>query len=105
MYDENVFMIIVLIAHQILQLFLKEKNRKTKYMAIKLDMKKAYSRIEWKFVEKCLTDLGFGDLTLLDHGMHHYSNFLYHHKNHEGKFKPSRGITRGFLIVIYFHDM
>jgi len=29
------------------------------YVAVKLDMKKAYDRIEWDFLLKCLTQLGF----------------------------------------------
>lgn len=28
-------------------------------MAIKLDMKKAYDRLEWQFIQTCLSSLGF----------------------------------------------
>lgn len=28
-------------------------------MAIKLEMEKAYDKLEWKFIKKCITDLGF----------------------------------------------
>ena len=39
----------------------KFKNLKTKtaWIAIKLDMEKAYDRIEWDFILKCLQELGF----------------------------------------------
>lgn len=38
------------------------KNKiKTGYIAIKLDMKKAYDKLDWNFIRKCSQDLGFTD--------------------------------------------
>ncbi|KAL5542776.1 hypothetical protein UlMin_010486 [Ulmus minor] len=40
------------------------KRRKTKknYMALKLDMAKAYNRVEWEFIQKIMHKLGFSDV-------------------------------------------
>lgn len=37
----------------------KEDERKEGVMALKLDMTKAYDRIEWTFVESMLISMGF----------------------------------------------
>ena len=54
----------ILLTHEIMHKF---KNLKTKatWVAIKLDMEKAYDRIEWDFILKCLQEIGFYQLGTL----------------------------------------
>lgn len=40
-----------LVAHEILSSFFQKKG----YMANKLDMKKAYKRLDWEFIKKCFS--------------------------------------------------
>lgn len=49
----------ILTANEILSSFLEK--RKTGNVAIKLDMRKAYNRLEWSFIKKCFLDLWFRD--------------------------------------------
>ena len=53
----------ILIAHEIVNNFKHMKGKKG-YVALKLDMEKAYDRIEWDFLLKCFQQLGFHDVGL-----------------------------------------
>ena len=48
----------IMLAYEILHSF-KKKKGKASYMAVKLDMEKAYDRLEWDFIKVILTRLGF----------------------------------------------
>jgi hypothetical protein len=48
-----------LIAYEAFHYLKQTKNRKHDYVGIKLDMAKAYDRIEWSFLENTLTTMGF----------------------------------------------
>ena len=50
----------VLVAFEIMH-YLKKKEGKESYMAIKLDMSKAYDRVEWYFLKKVMERMGFNE--------------------------------------------
>jgi hypothetical protein len=73
------------------------------YAALKLDMSKAYDRVEWKFLEKMVRRLGFDEkwIRLI---MECVSNVTYQIKvNGEltDKFKPKRGLRQGDPLSPY----
>ena len=49
----------VLVAFETLHYLKRKSQGKLGYMALKLDMSKAYDRIKWKFLEKIMRHLGF----------------------------------------------
>ncbi|GAA0184227.1 hypothetical protein LIER_31515 [Lithospermum erythrorhizon] len=49
----------ILIAHEVIHYMNNNKKSKFSSMAIKLDMSKAYDRIEWMFLEAIMLKLGF----------------------------------------------
>ena len=49
----------ILIAYEATHYIQKRKKGKDGYAAIKLDMSKAYDRVEWSFLEEMMIKLGF----------------------------------------------
>ncbi|CAM8901772.1 unnamed protein product [Rhodiola kirilowii] len=49
----------ILIAHEVLHFIKGAHKQKTGYVSIKLDMSKAYDRLEWKFLERMMLSMGF----------------------------------------------
>ncbi|XP_012461469.1 uncharacterized protein LOC105781472 [Gossypium raimondii] len=51
----------ILIAHELMHYLQSAKNGPNKDFVIKLDMSKAYDRVQWNFLEKFMKNLGFED--------------------------------------------
>ncbi|XP_074377107.1 uncharacterized protein LOC141718627 [Apium graveolens] len=51
----------IMISYEVMHYLKRKKFGKEGFMALKLDMSKAYDRIEWKFLEAILRKLGFCD--------------------------------------------
>lgn len=49
----------ILVAHEILHSMKQRRGNDRGYMAVKLDMAKAYDRIEWSFLERVMMIMGF----------------------------------------------
>ena len=49
----------VLVTFELMHYLDHKKQGKESFMAVKLDMSKAYDRVEWVFVEKVMRQLGF----------------------------------------------
>ena len=81
-----------MLAHEIMHSF-KKKIGKIGYIAVKLDMEKAYDRLEWSFISVILLKLGF-HTKWVDWVMECISTMSYSlltNANSQEKIQPSRG--------------
>ena len=49
----------ILVAHEVFHFLKMRRKGKKRYMAMKVDMNKAYDRVEWDFLEVVMIKLGF----------------------------------------------
>ena len=65
-------------------------------MALKLDMSKAYNRVEWKFLEKVMKHLGFVNslVNLIMPCLKLVSYFILLNGQPVGNLKPSKGLRQ-----------
>ncbi|KAK3226086.1 hypothetical protein Dsin_005948 [Dipteronia sinensis] len=82
---------------------IKRRKRKRGSMAIKLDMSKAYDRMEWTFVEHILWKLGFSDrwINLIIRCILSASYSFMLNKEVCGYIKPTLGLRQGDPLSSY----
>ena len=93
----------MLVAFETLHYLKRKTQGKSGYMALKLDMSKAYDRVEWKFLEKVMLRLGFSGsfVSIIISCIKSISYALLFNGEPVGHIKPSRGLCRGDPLSPY----
>ena len=93
----------VLIAFELMHYLDHKKDGKDCFMAIKLDMSKAYNRVEWGFIEQVMKKLGFHDswICMIMCCITSISFFVLINGLAHGNIIPLRGLHQGDPLLPY----
>ena len=97
----------VLVAFETLHYLKRKTQGKLGYMALKLDMSKAYDKVEWEFLEKTMQHLGLGDrlVSLIMSYFTSVSYFVLLNEQSVGNIKLERGLHQGDPLSPYLFLM
>lgn len=90
------------IAHELLHSF-KMRKVKSGFMALKIDLQKAYDRFNWNFIHAILKNLGFNAMFInwILTCINSVSFEVLVNGGKTGQFNPSRGLRQGDLLSPY----
>lgn len=87
----------VLVAYECVHSIKNKRNGKAGYCAVKLDMHKAYDRVEWIFLENMMRKLGFEErwISLMMVCVKSVRYQVRFNSEETDYFVPSRGLRQG----------
>lgn len=85
----------MLVAYEIMHSLKNKKVGKKGHMALKLDMTKAYDRVEWDFIRVMMERIGFAQswVAFIMKCVSMVSYLVLLHGNKGDRFRPMRGLS------------
>lgn len=93
----------IMVAFEVMHYMKRKDKGKESWMVLKLDMSKAYDRVEWRFLEAALQKLGFDRrvIKLFMSCISSVSYQIFHAGRSVGPIVPARGLRQGDPLSFY----